>query len=308
MSTASSSSPGLSIRKGVSLPSSPTLRQTRAVHTPNVEAVARTHANNKRLRKDGGGSPPTKQRIAHNGLYSNKERVVGDSALCASSLVPTPVESLTAKSGSTQNTPNLVASDNDIVKAKMAQIGRIAKVKTTQELLEDLKARGGSPPPQSSASKDGPEPSSRHRALNVLLAPRSPDDVSRNKTEHMAKFLSSQPDDGKRSYSPSPLGSPVSREIEEILSALPPVDLSAINWSDDEDYQQQAALKKEVTQEPLLSGQNLEGVTGNWENLKTETGDGDSELKTVFKEWHEPVWRDSYDGQKLLVWPYVITD
>jgi hypothetical protein len=341
MSNASSSSPGLTVRKGVSLPPSPTPRMppSRVAHTPNIEAVARTHASNKRLRKDDtdsipdkDGSPPAKRKSTLNGIY-NKDRE-NEIAHSASPLVPTVVENLAKNvrnesqcSGSTTTTMTLVSSDNDIVIAKMAQIGRSAKVKTTQELLDDLKARGGSPP---LSSKEGIEPSSRHRALNFLLAPRSPDEVSRNKTEHMAKFLSSQAEEhlqGKRPFSPSPLGSPTSRDVRDILASLPPLDLNTIVWSDHEDEQsdQEDSLDSEEAKpveepekpvppellESVLSGANIEGVTGNTECCvsKSETaGDGDSENRTEFKEWHEPVWRESYDGQKLFVWPYVITD
>ncbi|KAF4527054.1 hypothetical protein B566_EDAN001604 [Ephemera danica] len=337
MSTASSSSPGLSVRKGLSLPPSPTPRlpPSRVAHTPNIEAVARTHANNKRLRKDDAspnkdGSPPAKRRSIINGIYNKNHE--NDSAHSASSLVPTVVEnvaknvkndSLSCGSATMHSSQTLVSNENDIVKAKMAQIGRSAKVKTTRELLDDLKARGGSPP------SSGPEPSSRHRALNFLLA-RSPDEVSRNKTEHMAKFLSSQAEEhmqGKQSFSPSPLGSPTSRDVRDILAQLPPLDLNAIVWSDQEEDEEQqptdmdslepnssAAIEKAVPPELLeavLAGEHVETVTGNTECCvdRTETtGDGDSDNRTQFKEWHEPVWRESYDEQKLLVWPYVITD
>jgi len=185
----------------------------------------------------------------------------------------------------------------------MAQIGR--RVKTTQELLEDLKHRDSGGPPPATPVTDV-------------------DEFRRSKTEHLAKFLNSQAEDERPSPRstksrarppPPPLprdhapsggpGSPTSRTVAEILSVLPPIDYSVLDEPDDEypEAPERPPAASEQLIERVLAGEPVEGVTGNRE----EEGEGDK-TEHAFKEWHESVWRRSFDGQPLFVWPYVITD
>lgn len=187
----------------------------------------------------------------------------------------------------------------------MAQIGR--RVKTTQELLEDLKHRDtGGPPPATPVT--------------------DVDEFRRSKTEHLAKFLNSQAEHERpvksrpalsakskaaappplpRDHAPSGPGSPTSRTVAEILSVLPPIDLSVLDDPNDEypEVAEGPSAASEALIERVLAGEQVQGVTGNRE----EEGEGDK-TEHAFKEWHESVWRRSFDGQPLLVWPYVITD
>lgn len=87
-------------------------------------------------------------------------------------------------------------SKEDIVKSKIASIGRTHRVKTTQELLADLQARNTGLP---SDNVIPPVADSKASLTNCLLPGlRSGDrdalEMSRNKTEHIAKFLRSQSD------------------------------------------------------------------------------------------------------------------
>jgi len=168
----------------------------------------------------------------------------------------------------------------------MAQIGR--RVKTTQELLEDLKQRdGGSAPAAAPTTTDA-------------------DDFRRSKTEHLAKFLNSQAEverpapapPAAAAYPSSGAGSPTTRTVAQILSVLPPIDLSVLDQESDDEGREDAPPEQLL--ERVLAGDPVEGVTGNREEgEKTEQ---------AFREWHESVWRRSFDGQPLFVWPYVITD
>ncbi|XP_065349764.1 mediator of RNA polymerase II transcription subunit 26 [Cloeon dipterum] len=297
----SSSSPGL--RRVSSLPSSPQL--SARVASPRLEPVNRTHASNKRLRKENmdtdpasGPTPGKQQRV--NGCCTKESASI-------SPLVPTldlvkkskNSSSSASSSASTNQVPPPSAStsslvaDTDIVKANMSQLGR--GVKTTRELLHDLKHRdaGGSAAPSTDA-----------------------DDYRRSKTEHLAKFLNSQAEGElpvapvKLKFQPAPVvsaapskldkppKSPTSRMIAEIMSRLPPIDPSCLLKDDEEDEPPDTPIPPEQLVEKVLASEPLPGVTGNVE----EAGDD----KTAFKEWHQPVWRHSYEP--LLVWPYVITD
>jgi hypothetical protein len=166
----------------------------------------------------------------------------------------------------------------------MAQIGR--RVKTTHELLEELKQRDGGTVPAAPAS--------------------DAEDFRRSKTEHLAKFLNSQAEAAAPSTAtpapPNAPGSPTTRTIAEILASLPPIDPSVLlHDSEDEERDVEPSPPTEELVERVLAGEGVEGVTGNMEEDGQKT-------EQAFREWHEPVWRRSYDGQPLYVWPYVITD
>ncbi|GLH11569.1 Mediator of RNA polymerase II transcription subunit 26 [Gryllus bimaculatus] len=94
----------------------------------------------------------------------------------------------------TDNSSHPSAVD-DIVKEKIASIARIPKVKTTQELLAGLQAR--TVPSEELPSANSVPTGSRTSLMNCTLPHKrgSPSDaleISRNKTEHIAKFLRSQ--------------------------------------------------------------------------------------------------------------------
>lgn len=104
---------------------------------------------------------------------------------------------VTTKGAKTKNSFSESSSHpsvEDIVKEKIASIARIPKVKTTQELLADLQAK--TVPSEDHVSVNSMPTGSRTSLSNCTIPSKhgSPTDaleISRNKTEHIAKFLRS---------------------------------------------------------------------------------------------------------------------
>ncbi|XP_033610387.1 mucin-5AC isoform X2 [Cryptotermes secundus] len=139
---------------------------------------------------------------------------------------PTKLRRLSASASVTQAT-----SVGDILKEKIASKARTPKVKTTQELVASVQAKTGG------ASGNLPEdklynvnvPSFENKpslAKCILMSRGTPTDaleISRNKTEHIAKFLQSQSDFHPMQEDPSILSL---EELEELrlqkhLGSLP---------------------------------------------------------------------------------------
>nr|CAD7592011.1 unnamed protein product [Timema genevievae] len=203
------------------------------------DSVPKTHAENKRLRKDSpstDGAPPRKLARPNGQLNDSRGFVVHsqpdflgecsrDSFGAVSDQGSSSCEVISAyinkvpqeivqkpppkkrgrKKGSTKRAlANLNASSqpvpsvDDIVKEKIKSIARTPKVKTTQELLAGLQAKTCM---SGSASDErfvvGVPSSSNNKAslVNCVFPDRGGstyDDMTRNKTEHIAKFLQSQ--------------------------------------------------------------------------------------------------------------------
>nr|CAD7407756.1 unnamed protein product [Timema poppensis] len=203
------------------------------------DSVPKTHAENKRLRKDSpsiDGAPPRKLARPNGQLNDSRGFVVHsqpdflgecsrDSFGAVSDQGSNSCEVISAyinkvpqeivqkpppkkrgrKKGSTKRAlANLNASSqpvpsvDDIVKEKIKSIARTPKVKTTQELLAGLQAKTC----MSGSAGDerfvvGVPSSSNNKAslVNCVFPDRGGstyDDMTRNKTEHIAKFLQSQ--------------------------------------------------------------------------------------------------------------------
>lgn len=139
---------------------------------------------------------------------------------------PTKLRRLSASASVTQAT-----SVGDILKEKIASKARTPKVKTTQELVASVQAKTGG------ASGNLPEdklcnvnvPSFENKpslAKCVLMSRGTPTDaleISRNKTEHIAKFLQSQSDFHPMQEDPSiiPLGEIEELRLQKHLGSLP---------------------------------------------------------------------------------------
>lgn len=208
------------------------------VSASSVDPVPKTHASNKRLRKEDSpvDDRPTKKVKRPNGLSSEPlshamSNSLGKPDISSSrdgsrdsfsphsdhgsnscevltTVVPSdPVPKELAepkkrgrKKGSKNKSKGLDSisdvSKDDIVKSKLSSIGRTHRVKTTQELLADLQARNTGLP---SDNVIPPVADSKTSLSNCLLpgvrgGDREALEMSRNKTEHIAKFLCSQPD------------------------------------------------------------------------------------------------------------------
>lgn len=225
---------------------------------------------------------------------------------------------------------------DDILKEKIASIARTPRVKTTQELVADLRSRRNS---ETAATVDSD--------VKVVAADAACDELvlSRNKTEHIEKFLRSQKQesdddsvvvvdlveeseaskkkgadgkerstkDHKRSKQAAGTDQSESsnpeRTLQEILSRLPPLDVDSIVW--DESPPVSPPPPREITLDDVdrLHNENVENLNGNYDHAPTEplqphssTTDG------TFREWHETVSRTSYNGELLHILPYVVID
>ncbi|KAK9500739.1 hypothetical protein O3M35_001943 [Rhynocoris fuscipes] len=311
------------ISPAISLPNSDKSSISPALST-RVEAVPRTNAANKRLRKDinipiinevkrsNESSPelPSKRiKLETQPIESQeiKPRINGDhydsvSSDCEIVNFTPSIKQKNRKKAPKDRTQKESTSD-DIVKEKIALIARVPKVKTTQELLAGLQSR----------SSDTPE--------NSVNNPVVDHDVVKNKTEHIARFLRSQADnvedidEGKSPHSteiPSITGSeaeaipvikeetqndtqPCLRTTEEILARLPPIDYDSIKW---DETPLPSPTTREVTDEDVhrVLNEHIEGVNGNYD------------VNGVFREWHEVVTRTSYNGELIHILPYVVID
>lgn len=342
--------PGV-ISPAMSIPSSTT---SPALSQPSrVDAVPKTHAANKRLRKDivsPSDKPPAKKPRL-NGSTFKQDKVGGECSRDSSDRASDGCEIVsvvmrtddkpleTRKKGRKKGSKNRSAlgkeisqakSSDDIVKEKIASIARTPRVKTTQELLADLKSK-----------TDGTLPTENQSNLVNCVLPGS-DELTRNKTEHIAKFLRSQselvnedsvdiiktsqdqlrpseslpshstvgPAHSSRASSTVP-PSPAPEEsteltIEEILSRLPPLNLEAIQWDDSLSPPASPPPPTEVKEEDVLRlhNEHIECLNGCADHSGVKTNEGEE----GFSEWHEVVSRTSYNGELLHILPYVVID
>ena len=245
------------------------------------------------------------------------------------------------------------AEDSDSLRWKAA-MARESKVKTTKQLVAELAERKGDAELAQRASKI----EEQIRELNPLPLVRSDQDVLRNKMEHMHRFLKSRPepddegevnivDDDEEEEEDGPSGAPSrpaspfgviarheplgvvsnldllgvdSKETaEEIMSRLPPVDLSSIVWDDPiEDVtdgdEMEAEREPDETEEERIS--RLEKDASNVdaelvENLHANDQDclnGNVDESGRFREWHDVGNQRSYQDSPLVLLPYVIMD
>lgn len=354
---AASNRGGAPLRPGVISPamSIPSSTTSPALSQPSRgDAVPKTHAANKRLRKDNvspSDKPPAKKPRL-NGSTFKPDNIVGECSRDSSDRVSDGCEIVsvvmraddkpleTRKKGRKKGSKNRNAlgkeisqakSSDDIVKEKIASIARTPRVKTTQELLADLKSK-----------TDGTLPTENQSSLVNCVLPGS-DELTRNKTEHIAKFLRSQselvnedsvdimktsqdqlrpcteslpshstvgPAHSSRASStvpPSPAPEEsTERTVEEILSRLPPLNPEAIQWEESISPPTSPPPPTEIKEEDVLRlhNEHLECMNGCADHSGLKTSKGEE----GFSEWHEVVSRTSYNGELLHILPYVVID
>ena len=196
----------------------------------------------------------------------------------------------------------------DRVKEKLASISRNPKLKTTQELLADLQARG------SGSFATGKTTIETNASIpNRSTEPPSPDDILRNtgnddrplssrfhrlSREKSSSLRSELTEDNQKSRTKSKKSRksddesqddtsvatdcaiPRQLTVEEILAKLPPLDRDAIIWSDDDDGKhddddvQDVKSPKIVTDDDVdrLHETCIEGVNGNFQDIAEDTG------------------------------------
>jgi len=206
-----------------------------------------------------------------------------------------------------------VDNTSNILNRQMMMATKAGKVRTTQELVQNL----GIESRASSLSPSG--------GLVTDLVPNE------NKAELMNRFFSSQrvtndenesgppstADEGTSSEAtpsagPSRVPSPVvgtSEKVEDILAQLPPIDSASVlaEWEaehGDDEVEEEGLIPVfrppvEVTQkliDDLNSGGELEHIGG----IRDHQGE--------FKEWHELVSLVARDGELLHILPYSVID
>ncbi|XP_051173694.1 mediator of RNA polymerase II transcription subunit 26-like isoform X2 [Leptopilina boulardi] len=288
------------------------LSESRTVNQNHAtEAVPRTHSSNKRLRKSdtiiqAHGLLQPGPSCTDSEPDPKRQRLNGD-ASCSSvnSQVPNPSlseqlsqhseNSLTSEStptlkkrgrkkGSKSIKPQLIEDD---IKEKLASIARNPKVKTTQELLADLQARGSNssfnlnPLPSHSIetsigekvlrSEDGSKSkyqSSKIQNNESSLQDRLSPEESRQKSLKSDDEDNDDDDDEEDSRHQQDL------TVKEILAKLPPLDIKSIVWSDEEidvdrnDDENGVDLPpRDVSAEDLerLHTECVQGLNGNYQ-------------------------------------------
>ncbi|KAK0168099.1 hypothetical protein PV327_001933 [Microctonus hyperodae] len=272
---------------------SPLLSGTNQNHS--IEAVPRTHSSNKRLRKDENASqlsslqPQQQQQQCDMGstlrdesTIAKKPRINGDNVnISINSQVPSS-PSLTCKDKNSMELINHTEVDTgpkkrgrkkgskslknqplpeDRVKEKLASIARNPKLKTTQELLADLQARGSNV-----VGNAGIVGTVGQSIVNrrTITEPPTTEEILRSTTnadnhgvsddigsgggvtvDKVNRMKITQSNSSKRRgesrvpdmeiiNTPSNVP-PANSTVEEILAKLPPLDLDSIRWSDDDD-------------------------------------------------------------------------
>lgn len=226
----------------------------------------------------------------------------------------------------------------DMLKEKLASHMRTPKVKTTAELIQELKARNSSgscsavrsSPPILGVTGNGENHTrvmhtdndsnlvhTRKVVYSSLLG--TDEDVTRNKTELMEKFLKdsvgtdvSSSLDERLSKEYISKESPVTVRgvqnckqtcdpVDDILATLPPVNLDDIKWDDDDN---EINVKNESSVRDIVTDEVVQRLlTKDWENVN-----GISDYKGDFRRWNEIVTRKSYNEDSLHILPYVDID
>jgi len=209
----------------------------------------------------------------------------------------------------------------DVLNKQMSVARRSGKVRTTQELVQNLGIE----------SRSGPAPNKLSQSVNNLV----PDE---NKMELMNRFFHSQEagqdevelthsvdEDISRpstatgattmsSYSATPgvsrAPSPQLTTVEDVLAQLPPVDAKAVwaeweaNKSDEEEVEEVEGLIPELKQQMEITKTLVNDLNdGQLEHLG-----GICDYQGNFKEWHQLVSRETKDGDLLHILPYSVID
>ncbi|XP_014217319.1 mediator of RNA polymerase II transcription subunit 26-like isoform X2 [Copidosoma floridanum] len=272
------------------------------------EAVPRTHSSNKRLRKDEviiiDVEPPIKKQRLNGEILSGNN---------INSQVPSPtlkernpelIEpssndeiNVVKKRGRKKGSKSIKkqVSVEDSVKEKLASFSRNPKLKTTQELLADLQARGSNsianllpshgvnnPNAKSVRNKKDSENhkylSNNHNYSYKKLSP-----AEKGIKQESRKYVDSDSVDDDTRDSELATDDKIKTQdltVEEILAKLPPLDRDSIDWGEDEKYDAQAGseeadgevnksnvVKWEITEDDLvrLHRECNEGLNGNFQ-------------------------------------------
>lgn len=193
---------------------------------------------------------------------------------------------------------------------RMASIRKSAgKVRTTQELVQEMALRSASPALMN------------HRPTIVT----TPNDLNEEtKTELLNRFLTSQnevassPPLSDASPDPEPEVDQVVLDrpetVEDVLSRLPPIDTEAIlaelNEAKEEDCEEDDELDVEGLIPPLPKPAPDTGpeVLNELHEGKKESFSGNFSHDGEFKEWFEVVSKRTKDDELIYILPYCVID
>lgn len=318
---------------------------------PPVEAVPRTHAANKRLRKED--SPDSKMeepvtklaRLNGSSVRSmftperGESSRDGFSSKSDNDLVPSIDEEADTgpkKRGRKKGSKNrstlakaAVKSREDLVEDKIVALARTPKVKTTQELLADLRSRSGEELPLVKLPQSIENKASLANCVLTKSEPHDDEDddvdiIEVVKTKSLAKqecdtssnsnnvVIEKERKSKKhnnteapsvKSLPPPPTVPPEPSSVEDIMSRLPPLNLDEIDWSEDSYSVPNSPRPITDTDVDRLHTEHCEGLNGNWETRDDQ--------KTEFREWQDMVTiHSSQDPNEppLYALPYVVID
>jgi len=348
--SSASSSPGLSRPTTPSLGSRPV--------SPAVPT--KTHVANKRLRKDAIGddenseallSPANKKPKLLNGNNTNNTTTADNSNIepfcdhlsgVVSNGVVAFVDQSPAKKLTTRKKKQELERERLLEEKINSAKRQASKVRTTQELVQELALRSNTPTTNNAATTPLRSSSSTNAHSNAIL--------SETKTELMNRFFESQTTNGHSVLSPplSSEGAPSPEDhhhrvtsegdvnaaaggfqresVEDVLAQLPPIDKVAIlaeinaemqengedeemdDDDDDEDIEGLIPIKKPDKPADPLSEIDQAVVVQELHSGQHEGVNGNFTHDGAFKEWHEVVSKPTIHGDLLYILPYSVID
>ncbi|XP_046635044.1 mediator of RNA polymerase II transcription subunit 26-like isoform X2 [Daphnia pulicaria] len=205
---------------------------------------------------------------------------------------------------------------SDVLREKFASIARVSKVKTTQELLEDLARRSGSP---NLIVK--PEIHSVHQQQHQqqpLTVP--PSNEARQwpdaKQEILDKFLRSHSTDRRSDgitttstvvSKPKTTATPaINDPVAEIYARLPPLDpaIVASIWKEEVKPETEELETDSSVPERPVTDEDVDLL----HNGSVDDVNGSRDINGEFHQWHETVTVASYHGDPLHLLPYVVIE
>jgi len=211
------------------------------------------------------------------------------------------------------------ADPNDILNQQMAK-ARFAKVRTTQELVQNLgidsRAASISPPSSHPVTDLVPKETQDQRMSRFFQSQAEAEAVSRPSTAASEVTASSGLTSADPSRGPTPL---VADTVEDVMALLPPIDPAAVleEWrkaQGEEGEQVEEEEEEEVEVEGLIpvlkpeKAELSEEMVSGLNNGQLEHIGGIKDHEGEFREWHEMTSLLSKDGEVLHILPYSVID
>lgn len=325
-----STSPGLSSRPTTPAPPN----QSRPA---SPLGMSKTNAANKKLRKrpagdEVDGSEATPPKVHSNGFGPNPDVLFDgdtrDSIISATSGVSGDnSNSIAFNANSKPKARNQRRSSDrkgqavDVLEQQMMSVRRASgKVRTTQELVQELAQRSGQLPIIKEGSNGGFDVKETNTELmnrffdsqaNLTpgsdLSPPISNAPSPSSLSEQAPSASKEP-----SRATTPVQQTRHETVEEVMAKLPIIKASEVlaeleeNEEDDDDLEIEGLIPVKKPEKPVLEVTD-ELVTKLHEE-PMEHFNGNYDHKGEFKEWHEVLTKESKDGELLYVLPYSVIE